>query len=214
MEAREPKVEDLLTLLAPLVHRDNAALGEIHQAMRNFIVTPPLMLDLTHAPIPGTIAGTGKTTFKTAVANALATFKNDHGLLFPLLEPVGVTILCVPPKAQAQDGNETYVDLDNLARYVIPIIHQQLQPPANTVYTFDIAEIRDPKLREEFEQRLARLKRTPKESVTQYQMIRIPRVREDPDNGFVRLALCNGRAYEGLWRRMDRILSDWEHYVE
>jgi hypothetical protein len=182
--------------------------------VRGFIVTPPLMLDLTHAPVPGAVAGTGKATFKAAVAAALADFKKDHGLLFPLMATVGVTILCVPPKAQAKGGEETYVDLDNLARYVIPIVHEQLRPPANTVHTFDVTTIRDAEMRADYERRQLQLKRTPKESVTQYQMLRMPRLPEDPDNGFVRLALCNGGAYEGLWRRMDKIIFGWEREVE
>jgi hypothetical protein len=214
LEAREPKIEDILTLLAPLVHPDNPMLGAIHQIMRNCIVTPPLMLDLTHAPVPGEIAGTGKSTFKTAVAAALTDFKKDHGLLFPLLATIGVTILCVPPKSQAHDGKETYVDLDNLARYVVPIVHEQLRPPADTIYTFDLTAIRDAERRADYEQQLLRLKRTPKESITQYQMLRMPRLPGDPEKGFVRLALCNGGAYEGLWRRMDKIVFDWEREVD
>ena len=205
LQTFEPKVQDLLLFLAPLVSGDSAMEG-LHAQMRDMIVTPPFMLDLTHAPVKGT----GKDVFKTNVSGALTAFKAKHALLFPLLQTVGVTVLCVPPKSHAAKGKEQYVDLDNLARYVIPAVHEVLNPPADTVHTFDVTAVSDKRLRRDFQNRLERLKRTPKYSVTQYQMIRLPRLVGDPDNGLVRLALCSGRPYESLWHRMDEIIGRWE----
>jgi len=205
LDTFEPKVQDLLFLLGPLVS-GGSGMEKLQAQMRDMIVTPPLMLDLTHAPVKGV----GKDVFKTNVANALAAFKAEHSLLFPLLHTAGVTILCVPPKIQAVEGKEQYVDLDNLARYVIPAVHEVLEPPADTVHTLDVAAIADERLRKRCEDRLERMKRTPKYSVTQYQIIRLPRLEGDPDNGLVRLALCNGGPYESLWSRMDQIIGRWE----
>ena len=206
LAAHEPKVDDLLFLLAHLIDPQAGASKSPQEVMRNLIVSPPMMLDLTHAPIPGA----GKDVFKVNVTKALLDFKAQYELLFPLLVTVGVTVLCVPPAAQSAAGNETYVDLDNLARYVIPAIHRELKPPADTVHTIDVAAISDLRLRESFERRLAKLKRTPKESVTQYQVLRLPRVPTDPPEGFIRLALSAGGPYDGLWRRADEIIFRWQ----
>ena len=207
LDVFEPKVQDLLFLLGPLVSGDNGMVRLLNAQTRNMIVTPPFMLDLNHAPVERG----GKNVFKNNVSEALSAFKSKHPLLFPLLHTVGVTILCVPPKNQAADGKEQYVDLDNLAGYVIPAVHEVLAPPTDTVHTFNVTAIADEQTRRWFEDRLEQLKRTPKYSVTQYQIIRLPRLASDPDNGFVRLALCNGTPYTGLWHRMDEIINRWEN---
>jgi len=201
----EPKVRDLFLLLAPLIS-ETSGMERLNTQMRDMVITPPFMLDLAHAPVPGA----GKDVFKTNVGKALAAFKAKHTLLFPLRTTVGVTLICVPPKNHSVLGKEQYVDLDNLARYVIPAVHEVLRPPSDAAYAFDVPAIKDRNARSWHAERLEALKRTPKHSVIQYQIVRLPRMSGDPDNGLVRLALQRGGVGEGLWRQMDRIIDKWD----
>lgn len=210
LETRQPRVQDLLTIFTPHLQINSpSALLEITSQIRGQILTPPFMLDLTHAP-----AKDGDTdVFKGAVVAALNDFKNSHQVLFPLLTTMGVTIFCVPPAAQASGGRQQYVDLDNLARYVIPAVHEVFQPPSDIAHAVDLAAIQDAELRRFFRTRTARLARTPETSITQYQIIRLPRTNSDPEQGLVRLALTDGHPDNSLWRNMDRILDAWERQV-
>lgn len=210
LEARQPGLRELLAVLAPHLHAGcGPELSAILEQMRDMVITPPFMLDLTHAP-----SQDGETAiFRGAVAQALESFKSSHPILFPLLTTMGVTVFCVLPAGQSSGGRQEYVDLDNLARYVMPAVHDVLQPPSATVRTFDVETITDTASREFFRQRLARLARTPKISVTQYQIIRLPRTDGDPDQGLVRLALSDGRPGSSLWQRMDDALDAWEDQV-
>jgi hypothetical protein len=62
--------------------------------------------------------------FKQTVREKLAAVRKDEKLMSPLLTTLGVTILYVPPE------NADLIDLDNLARRVIPFVHEELHPPA------------------------------------------------------------------------------------
>lgn len=210
LEARQPGLRELLAVMAPHLHAGcDPELSAILEQTRDMMITPPFMLDLTHAP-----SQTGeRAIFRSAVAEALESFKRSHPILFPLLATMGVTVFCVPPARQSSDGRHQYVDLDNLACYVIPSVHDVLEPPSATVHTVDVESIKDPARREFFQQHLGRLARTPKISVTQYQVIRLPRTAGDPDQGLVRLALGDGRPGSSLWERVDDVLDAWADRV-
>ncbi|MGA8874341.1 MAG: hypothetical protein WB555_02355, partial [Candidatus Korobacteraceae bacterium] len=63
------------------------------------------------------------------VRAAIEKMRNQYPILNPLFTTVGVTLLYVRPlKAQG-------IDLDNLARrFVVPIIHEELKPPATSLH--------------------------------------------------------------------------------
>lgn len=204
LELYAPKTSQLILML-PAIQTGTIIAPALVSSVRQMITSPPLMIDLTHPPVEGA----GKDVFKSNAGSALEKFKSDNNLLFPLLTSISVTILCVPPEDQTSPGQERYVDLDNLARYIIPAVHQIFDPPSDTIHTFDTSTIEDDRLRIHFEERLASLKRTPKTSIVQYQMIRMPRSADDPKNGFVRLAIGKGQRHDGLWRQMDGIISRW-----
>lgn len=210
LEARQPRLRELLAVLAP--HLDagcGPALSEIVEQMRDMMISPPFMLDLTYAP-----AQSGDTAiFRDAVKQALESFKRSHPVLFPLLTTMGVTVFFVPPAGRSSRGRQGHVDLDNLARHVMPAVHDVLEPPSDTVHTVDVETIKDPARREFFQQHLARLARTPQISVTQYQIVRLPRTTGDADQGLVRLALSDGRPGSSLWERMDHVLDAWVDQV-
>lgn len=204
MKMFNTNLQNLLLLVAPDLWGRGGLSWQAAEMewMRNLLITPPFMVDLAHAPV---VKG-DTNIFKANAETALTDFVDRHPLLFPLLTTIGVTILFTPPEKQS-------LDLDNLARRIIPAVHEILRPPSDIIRTIDATTIKDFQLQDWHKQRLELLARTPEQSVTQYQIIRLPRMETDPKDGFVRLALNDGKPGGGLWRRMSRILEDWEHHL-
>lgn len=147
---------------------------------RRFLLSPSISLELAPLPRrPGEGAG-----FRAAVGQALEEVRAFSRHLFPLLTELAVTILLVPP---ATGG----IDLDNLARKVIPQVHAILEPPARIPLP-DPATISDPRRRAFFENEARAARRLPKHHVTRYEVIALKRANTDPESGYVRLALCDG----------------------
>ncbi len=82
--------------------------------------------------------------FKKAVREALVEFKKNRPVMYPLLTLAGATILYIPPS----DGLR--IDLDNLARRVIPSVHEELRPPATLFTGLDPNDLVNDKLNREF----------------------------------------------------------------
>lgn len=160
------------SLCKPMPLGMDHTLKGIQEAGRNMIISPPLTLDLKHTPIED-----GETTiFKRNVRSILNKFKRQLPKLFPLKIPVGVIVLYVPPETQS-------IDLDNLARYIIPFINDTLKPPMSFGNSI--------------------------KSVTRYQFIELPRFDNDPVNGYVRLIFDNPDS-GSIWDKIDKIIEKWE----
>ncbi len=212
LERREPRPDQLGALYAPLVGTGQQ-LGSGLRAMRvstsrmlkQFFEADGMSIDLG-APA---IREGQSAEFRAAIASTLSKHRAVEPVMFPLLSTLGVTMLYLPPK----EGHAQGIDLDNLARRVIPHIHTELRPPSNLAHTIQLDGL--PKeLRSAWEADLEKLKRTPKHHVTRYQVLVLPRFSGDPIDGRVRIVLHSGDRYTGPWDELNSLLSKWANYVE
>jgi hypothetical protein len=168
---------------------------------RSLLVLEPSSVDLSHAPV---YSG-DSSRFEQAIRSAIADFRNRYEWLFPLRIPLSVIIMVVPPP----NG----IDLDNLARKIIPVVHEIWEPPRSLAQMIDLGRVRDEKLRGQFQQQIEAEKRFPKISLTRYEAVELPRSQKDPKQGLVRIALGNGLNPESMRARVDDVLRDWERQI-
>jgi hypothetical protein len=88
--------------------------------MREFYQHPFVSIDIGSRPLKEGDSDIFNARLKAALLDAT----EKQRLLFPPLLPVGVTIFHIPP-----NGKHRPVDLDNLARKILPHIHKILKPP-------------------------------------------------------------------------------------
>jgi hypothetical protein len=152
-------------------------------------------LDFGSAPLKD-----GETNvFKDNLKKELQNFKNKYKILFPLLQPISVIVTFLPPKRNV-------VDLDNLARYIVPFVNEILEPPTSFKITYDRKYLND-LLKNEV--KIAQ--RFPPNSIASYQLIHIPRQENDPDNGEIKFVITNGLyPTTNIWRTVDDIIDKWE----
>lgn len=166
----------LMPLFAPFLNERmpsdiSQAILEITKNHRNMIISPPLALDLRHTPIKN-----GQTKiFKSNVKTVLKNFTKQFPILSPLKTPLGVIVLYVPPKTQS-------IDLDNLARYIIPFVNETIRPSIGFVNSTN--------------------------SIKRYQFIELPRFDSDSDAGYVRLIFDNP-FLGSVWDKVDNVIDKW-----
>ena len=174
------------------------ALNRVLRIPRGWMLAPPFTLDLHHAP-----RREGDTdAFKTAVRSALEGYKRANRFLFPLSALLNVTILMVPPEGGGKD-------LDNLARLILPAVHEVLEPPSDLLRTLGPLDADDETVREE----LRALPKGPRHSITEYRAFEIPRHPDDPRGGFVRLAVGDGFMPVDFRGEIDSFLDGWREAV-
>jgi len=171
------RISALVSFFAPTFNKKNMSfdlaqsLEKIQLMSRNMIISPPLALDLKHTPVRD-----GQThIFKNNVKYVLKYFLKQFPLLSPLKIPLGVIVLYVPPRIQS-------IDLDNLARYVIPFVNEIVQP--TTSFTGK------------------------KVSIRRYQFIELPRFDSDADSGYVRLIFDNP-FLGNIWSKVENVIEKW-----
>lgn len=143
--------------------------------------------------------------FKEKVKSTLAQLKNERPLMFPLLTTIGVTILYVAPKSGK------VIDVDNLARRVIPFVHSELHPPSTLAHAATMYEsVRTSKWADENRQELKSLNRLPRDQVSKYQVFELRRSDSDPDDGKVELIIDAGLGSFGPWQKADEIIDAWK----
>ena len=165
------------------------------------LISSQLSIDLHHSDLKEG----GSSIYKLIVKKAMAEFKERFKRLFPWRVQTGVTILYQPP---AKGG----IDLDNLARRVIPFVNEEIRPPSSHLLTVDVDRVTDTHLKQWYLAKQQALKRMPKYSVTHYQVIRLPRLTNDNRHGFVRLLLEPGD-YSTCWGKISDLLKKWEDAV-
>lgn len=169
-------ISGLISLFAPFLNERmpsdiSQAILEIIKNHRNMMISPPLALDLRHTPIKN-----GQTKiFKSNVKTVLKNFTKQFPILYPLKTTLGVIVLYVPPKTQS-------IDLDNLARYIIPFVNETIQPPISFVNSTN--------------------------SIKRCQLIELPRFDSDSDAGYVRLIFDNP-FFESVWDKVDNVIDKW-----
>ncbi len=162
----------------------------------------PFVLDLHHAPHR---KGDSE-QFDVTLRQALNAYKAKRPYLFPLTSQLCVTLLMVPPVAGGKD-------LDNLARLVLPALHEIWAPPSHVAHTINIAKIKDQTIRSYWETLQQELPKEPKHSITEYRAFELPRLPGDAPEGFVRLAVGEGQRPVQFREEIDDALGGWNRSV-
>jgi len=150
----------------------------------------------------------GSSEFKKEIKVILEDFKRKFNELFPLKSVLGLTILFLPPKNQG-------IDLDNLARkYIVPFVNDIVRPPRNYADTIDMENMEDGFLKKHLLDELNKLPKEPQYSITQYQIIEMPRLEQDSSEGYIRLLFNDGGYESNLWAKVKNILDEWEDAVD
>jgi hypothetical protein len=145
--------------------------------------------------------------FHERVREALIHATKRNQLLYPLLVPCGVTVLYLPPT------NAPKIDLDNLMREsIMPSVHEILKPPATPLNL--LLATQSAQMDKYFATMIEEYKRAPKFHVTGYQVICLPRMASDSENGNVRLVVHSGNAWTTTWEKLESILKKWARSVE
>lgn len=198
IKSRTLRLSQIMELFRPATGGKRDGIMVIRAIIRDMITSPLISIDL--GPIP--IRGGESKIFQSNIEQKLNEFKISFPALFPLRTPVGVTIIYLPPAK----GD---VDLDNLARRVIPWIHRIFKPPRTELSRTEFESISDLDLKEWVVKQIAILKRMPRYAVTQYQVISLPRLPDDPDTGFVRLFIDRGSNVPTIWERVQQPIEEW-----
>lgn len=168
------------------------------EIQKQFLFSPSVSLGL--APLPQQ-SGQG-IVFINAIDTALQQLRSSTPRLFPLVTPLAVVVLLVPPLNSG-------IDLDNLARKIIPRVHAILEPPARRALP-DAETVTDPRLRSFLQQQAAVARRLPKHQVTRYEVVTLPRTPSDPSAGSVRLVLCDGTSSVTFAEHVRDAIEKWE----
>lgn len=139
-----------------------------------------------------------KTIFKKNLRQELLKFRYKYKILFPLLQPINVIITYLPPKRNV-------IDLDNLARYIVPFVNEIFEPPATFRLTFD-----NKYLNEFLKKEVNMVQRFPPNSIAGYQLISIPRKDSDPENGDIKFIITDGLYNQNIWSTVDDVINKWK----
>jgi hypothetical protein len=135
---------------------------------KDFVFAADVSLELAQLPQQ---TGEGA-LFDEAIDRALLELRASRPRRFPLVTELAVAILLVPPLASKAD--DLGIDLDNLARKIVPRVHSILEPLQGR-HLPDPTKFADPKIRAYLEQRVAAARRLPKHHLTRYEVIALPR---------------------------------------
>jgi hypothetical protein len=132
--------------------------------------------------------------FRAHIRRQLKRFKNLHPYLFPLSQPVSLSIICIPPAFHSRDA-------DNLANEIVALFNTVCMPP---VVRTGLPGLRvHPKSREKLV------------ATTGYQVIYLPRTPGDPERGRIEIVMGGGLFTEAnLREKIEQVIADWERYCE
>lgn len=193
----------LIPLLSPLFSDLPPEFESFHAVSRDNLISPPLTIDLRHSGLKE-----GESSrYKAFVKKTIAAFRQKYHRLFPLRTQVGLTVLFQAPVASS-------IDLDNLARRIVPFVNEELKPPSSHLLTVNPERCEDLKLRQWYEEKLSMLKRMPKCSISHYQVVQLPRLANDTEHGFVRLLLEPGKQFDTIWSEVQNLADTWQKNIE
>jgi hypothetical protein len=170
---------------------------------RNMSLAPPFTLELPCAPQR---KGDGE-SFDHTLRKALEDYKAKHHYLFPLATVLNVTILMIPPEGGGKD-------LDNLATRIVRPLHEIWAPPSSFAHAYNTDNIEDQGIREYWEQARNELPKALKHSIAEYRVFELPRLPDDPKEGFVRLAIGDGLQPVRFREEINEYLERWADAVD
>lgn len=186
----QPALLSLTNLYANEIAKTRPSTASIASARRQYFEiyqTPQVCIDFGSAPIFDGDNKLLKQRIRTELSNTLA----NSPLGFPLFVPCGISILYTPP-SQAKIS-----DIDNIARKVIPIIHEILKPPRTW--------------RRKLDTKSQLVKQAHAEHINWYRIYKVPRRSSDPPSGKIQLILHDANFREAslffLWEKIDSWLA-------
>lgn len=174
---------------------DSKGFQSIWNGSRNLISFSPAYLNFGNAPQQRG----DKNLFKNQLKVELKAFKEKFKTLFPLLHPISVIVTFIPPLKKV-------VDLDNLARYIVPFVNEIFEPPTVVQLTY-----KDSFLSDLLKKEIEIVQRFPPHSIASYQLVQIPRLENDPENGKIGFLITDGLYHlNNVWRTVDEIIDNWK----
>ena len=158
--------------------------------------------------LPGIPIREGETdAFKKKVRKSLMLFLSSHKILTPLRVPVILQAIYKPPEVP----ENFYKDLDNIMRLILPIFNDIFKPPPSHLSVFNSAEIED----EYIKRRIEALPKSMPYSVVGYEIMGIPRRRNDDPSGYITMGItANVNTYGSLWNKVDEIIRKWSECLD
>jgi len=89
-----------------------------------------------------------------------------------------------------------------------------LAPPSHFAHAYKTDNIEDESVRDYWQKARAELPNEPKQSITEYRAFELPRLPEDPKDGFVRLAVGEGMRSVRFREEIEEYLEKWGDAVE
>lgn len=193
-------IRSLISLFQPYLpknrkHSNSKNFQSIWHSSRNLIFFSPTYL---HFGNPPQQKGE-KNDFKNNLKKELMEFREKFKILFPLLHPISVIVTFIPPLKKV-------VDLDNLAKYIVPFVNEIFAPPTIMQLTY-----KDLYLTDWMQNEIEIVQRFPPHSIASYQLIQIPRLDTDSENGKIGFLITDGFYHlNNIWRIVDGIIHKWE----
>jgi|GEM_PF-1188714 hypothetical protein len=194
-------IRSLISMFQPYFSKnkkyfDSKDFQSIWNVPRNLISFSPTYLKFGNAPQQRG----EKTIFKNHLKNELKEFREKFKILFPLKHPISVIVTYIPPQ-------KNKVDLDNLARYIVPFVNEIFKPPTIVQLTY-----KDSGLSELLKKEIEIVQRFPPHSIASYQLVQIPRLENDPENGKIGFLITDGFYHlNNVWRTVDEIIDKWQY---
>lgn len=173
-------------------YSDDDAFQNIWKIASNLISVSFSWVELGGAPVKKG----DKKVFKTRLENKLDEFQKKFKILFPLLHPIRLTVFYTPPKCN-------FLDLDNLARYIILLVTDRIKPPATFRLSYDTKFLNQALKRES---RL--VQKFPQNGIGSYQLIYRPRKEETPEDGEIVFFISDGLYFgDNIWWKIDKYID-------
>ena len=170
---------------------------------RNMSLDSPFTLELPRAPKQ---KGDGE-VFDRDLRIALERFKAKYHYLFPLATALSVTVLMIPPEGGGKD-------LDNLATRIVKPLQEIWSPPSSFAHAYNTDNIEDEALRKHWDDARNDVPKDLKNSILEYRVFELPRLPDDPKDGFIRLAVGDGLLPVQFREEIDDYLERWEEAVD
>lgn len=193
-------IRSLISLFQPYFpnnkkYFDSRDFQSIWSGSRNLISFSPAYLHFGNAPQQRG----EKNIFKNHLKKELKEFKEKFKILFPLLHPISVIVTFIPPLRKV-------VDLDNLARYIVPFVNEIFDPPTIVQLTY-----KDSYLTDLLKNEIEIIQHFPPNSIASYQLVHIPRLDNDPENGKIGFLITDGFYHlNNIWRTVDELIQKWK----
>ncbi|NOQ72148.1 MAG: hypothetical protein GQ574_09110 [Crocinitomix sp.] len=145
----------------------------------------------------GPILRNSKIEFKKTLHSKIKAIKNRLKILFPLLQPISVIVIYTPSAYNA-------LDLDNLAKYILPKTIELLDPPYSYKEGFSRGDIHEKFIRNSNSENL----NLTSPGLKSYQIIRLERTSDTPEEGKIQFILNDGFEgyYTNIWRRIEQVI--------